>query len=202
MLNIYPKYDYSRYLPFLHPYLTRSAPSADVQSTLVTQTTQHFEMSSWRYEDTDEHRTDGLTRVGYDADTQRYTFASPSGELYQGEPGNRYGKLAKIGHTDPSTLQWQEPNRDNDKRYMYPFFGLVAIVLMLFITQPWSWTTRLPVQQITCEGSSTLLQIQSGNTCYNIAMEAGVTIEELLRENESLDCNNLRIGSTICVPQM
>jgi hypothetical protein len=36
-----------------------------------------------------------MTRVGYDADTERYTFQDANGYLYESAPGNRYGNLTR-----------------------------------------------------------------------------------------------------------
>lgn len=46
----------------------------------------------------DEYRLpEGMVRVGYDADTQQYTFRKGN-ELWLGQPGSYYGgELTKIG---------------------------------------------------------------------------------------------------------
>jgi len=36
---------------------------------------------------------EGMTRVGYDADTQTYTYRDERGNQWEGAPGNRYGTL-------------------------------------------------------------------------------------------------------------
>lgn len=47
--------------------------------------------------DTDEERLpDGMTRVGYDADTQVYTFRDTDGSLWEGPPGCQYGRMTKV----------------------------------------------------------------------------------------------------------
>jgi len=38
-----------------------------------------------------------MRRVGYDADTQTYTFRDSNGSLWESAPGNRYGRLTQIG---------------------------------------------------------------------------------------------------------
>ncbi|CAI4213986.1 unnamed protein product [Parascedosporium putredinis] len=52
-------------------------------------------MGRWSYLDTDEARLpDGMKRVGYDADTQVYTFLDAhDGTYWESAPGNQYGKL-------------------------------------------------------------------------------------------------------------
>jgi hypothetical protein len=40
---------------------------------------------------------DGMERVGYDADTEVYTYQDEQGNYWQGEPGSRYGELRRTG---------------------------------------------------------------------------------------------------------
>lgn len=37
-----------------------------------------------------------MKRIGYDADTQVYTFRDHDGKLYKGEPGANYGVLTPV----------------------------------------------------------------------------------------------------------
>lgn len=58
--------------------------------------------------DSDEERLPhGMTRIGYDADTQVYTFRDADGELWEAPPGSRYGHLTKVGNgpKPPSDLE-------------------------------------------------------------------------------------------------
>lgn len=58
--------------------------------------------------DTDEERLpEGMLRVGYDADTQVYTFRDADGSLWEGPPGSRYGHLTKVADAPkpPSNLE-------------------------------------------------------------------------------------------------
>lgn len=44
----------------------------------------------------DDYRLpEGMKRVGYDADTQRYTFRDQSGQHWIGPEGSQYGELTK-----------------------------------------------------------------------------------------------------------
>jgi hypothetical protein len=57
--------------------------------------------------DTDEERLpEGMVRIGYDADTQVYTFRSADGSLWEGPSGSRYGSLTKVADAPkpPSNL--------------------------------------------------------------------------------------------------
>lgn len=59
------------------------------------------EMGRWSYLDTDDERLPhGMRRVGYDADTQTYTYADASGTMYEGVPGARYGHMRRA-NTEP-----------------------------------------------------------------------------------------------------
>ena len=44
----------------------------------------------------DDYRLpEGMKRVGYDADTQRYTFRDQGGQYWIGPEGSQYGDLIK-----------------------------------------------------------------------------------------------------------
>jgi len=54
-------------------------------------------MGRWSYLDTDEERLpEGMTRIGYDADSQTYTYRDADGSIWEGASGNRYGQLWKV----------------------------------------------------------------------------------------------------------
>ena len=54
-------------------------------------------MGRWSHLDTDEERLpEGMTRIGYDADTQIYTFRDSDGSTWESAPGNQYGKLFRV----------------------------------------------------------------------------------------------------------
>lgn len=53
-------------------------------------------MGRWSHLDTDDERLpDGMTRVGYDADTQTHTFRDADGSLWRGAPGCQYGRMLR-----------------------------------------------------------------------------------------------------------
>lgn len=59
-------------------------------------------MGRWAQFDTDEERLpDGMTRVGYDADTQTYTYRDADGSLWRGAPGVQYGRLFRVKEATP-----------------------------------------------------------------------------------------------------
>lgn len=68
----------------------------------------------WSSYDTDTYRLpNGLTRVGYDSDSQKYTFRDSSGQEYTSASGSAYGPLEKGGIplTLTHTLSHERPWR-------------------------------------------------------------------------------------------
>ncbi|KAI6044063.1 hypothetical protein EDC04DRAFT_2644680 [Pisolithus marmoratus] len=79
--------------------------------------------------DEDSYRLpEGVKRIEYDADTQRYLFRDRSGQLYQNEPGDHYGVLQPvkypipprrrttiIEHRDP--LLWEKQSNEVPKTF-------------------------------------------------------------------------------------
>ncbi|KAH7415910.1 hypothetical protein KP509_14G065600 [Ceratopteris richardii] len=48
-------------------------------------------------------------------------------------------------------------------------------------------------------GSCTLYTVKSGDTCYDISQENGVSLEDFLSWNPGINCNNLQIGQEVCI---
>jgi len=48
----------------------------------------------------DPRLPEGMTRIGYDADTETYTYRDADGSLWVGGQGNRYGRLRRVGDDD------------------------------------------------------------------------------------------------------
>lgn len=57
------------------------------------------------YDDDDDRLPEGMVRIGYDAETQIYTYRDTAdGSTWEGEPGNRYGTLHKMNNGPPSRI--------------------------------------------------------------------------------------------------
>lgn len=48
------------------------------------------------YDTDDDRLPEGMVRVGYDADSQVYTFRDADGSLWEGPPGCEYGHMTKV----------------------------------------------------------------------------------------------------------
>ncbi|KAF2994683.1 hypothetical protein E8E13_002064 [Curvularia kusanoi] len=94
---------------------------------------------AYRDDDDDASRLpEGFERVGYDADTQVYTFKSPEGELYESAPGNRYGELWPVGQRPQLDARDIEANNEmlergnlESVRMMMPFALLILVFFVL-----------------------------------------------------------------------
>ncbi|KAI4868754.1 carbohydrate-binding module family 50 protein [Hypoxylon rubiginosum] len=170
-------------------------------------------MSRWSQYDTDDERLpDGMQRIGYDADTQTYTFRDTDGSIWESAPGNQYGQLHRVSSTLPrygddahdATEPPHEASDDpptswrHDMMPLLNWFLLVGLFL-LFIFWFISGTPKR-VSPTTCPDHSSPYKIKSGDSCWAIAEEHGVTPESLLQHNQGLDCDKLPVGGTVCIP--
>jgi hypothetical protein len=115
----------------------------------------------WADEDSDVERLpDGMTRIGYDADTQVYSFRGADGSIYEGPAGGRYGPMTLVSgpNDDAPTYSFDDYDLDDSsspsaarpflskrggrfpqlswRAEMMPllnFFLLVAVVLMVLV---------------------------------------------------------------------
>ncbi|KAJ2986879.1 hypothetical protein NUW58_g4822 [Xylaria curta] len=160
-------------------------------------------MARWSEYDTDEERLpEGMQRIGYDADTQVYTFRDAEGGIWESAPGNRYGQLRRVANdTLPSYSEADDGNptqpltyggpggsspRASWRQEMMPllnWFLLVGLFLLFMI----------------CD-DATPHKIKAGETCWAIADARSVSLDALLKANEGLNCDRLSVGETICVP--
>ncbi|KAH7402244.1 hypothetical protein DE146DRAFT_460006 [Phaeosphaeria sp. MPI-PUGE-AT-0046c] len=87
--------------------------------------------------DQDQSRLpEGMERVGYDADTERYTFRDADGSLWESAPGSRYGQLRPMGQrASPEDVEAMnvaiEEDHESAMRTMLPFG--VLIIVFLFV---------------------------------------------------------------------
>jgi len=151
-----------------------------------------------------------MQRIGYDADTQTYTFRDASGAIYESESGNRYGELWPAGQRPqrgPSTVEYydaqiRKSNRESIKMIL-PFALLVLVsLLLLFRFLGGAGANADLGEQTHCAEGYGSVQVVKKDTCYKIGKAHGLGVEELLGlvGNEKIDCDHLRIGQTICVP--
>ncbi|KAK4153565.1 hypothetical protein C8A00DRAFT_43515 [Chaetomidium leptoderma] len=75
-------------------------------------------MGRWSHLDTDDERLPaGMTRAGYDADTQIYTYRDTDGSLWEGAPGCQYGNLHRVGPAPPRSRKPSDTTGAKKKPY-------------------------------------------------------------------------------------
>jgi hypothetical protein len=78
---------------------------------------------------------EGMQRIGYDADTQRYSFRDQDGSLWESATGNRYGELRPVGQAssgeDVEAMNVMiEEDEQSAMRTMLPFGILIFLFLL------------------------------------------------------------------------
>ncbi|TGJ87736.1 hypothetical protein E0Z10_g1061 [Xylaria hypoxylon] len=177
-------------------------------------------MARWSEYDTDEERLpEGMQRIGYDADTQTYTFRDVDGAIWESASGNRYGQLRRVNDTTPPSygeddessptqpLTYAGPEESGDgtswRQEMMPLLnwfllvGLFLLVVIWFISRGSKGSTEVVR---SCDDDAAPYKIKAGDTCWAVAEAKSVSLDALLENNEGLDCDKLSVGETICVP--
>ena len=83
-------------------------------------------------------------------------------------------------------------------RTILPFFLIVAVVLLLVIRLVSSGSSVPPVN---CPPATEPYRISRGNTCWDLAQAWGISVDEILDVNKGLNCDSLRPGQSICLPE-
>jgi LysM repeat protein len=82
-------------------------------------------------------------------------------------------------------------------RYLLPFFLLVSVCLLSLFRFLGPTATPTP---LVCAGNSVRYLVQPGDSCWAIANGHGVSVADLVRLNQGMECSLLKAGSEICVP--
>ncbi|KAL2164019.1 hypothetical protein VTH06DRAFT_3233 [Thermothelomyces fergusii] len=82
-------------------------------------------MGRWSHLDSDDERLpEGMVRVGYDADTQVYTYRDSDGSYWEGAPGARYGKLHRVRPPAPPLPSAHVSDNEEEQAYvLHDFYG-------------------------------------------------------------------------------
>ncbi|KIM69911.1 carbohydrate-binding module family 50 protein [Scleroderma citrinum Foug A] len=183
-------------------------------------------MGRWTQYDEDDYRLpEGVKRIGYDADSGRYYFRDREGLLFKGPEGSEFGELVQVSdlpisvasevnddHGDLEAAPTQRNGyrplavdehgtqhalRGGSYRPLFPFFLIIAVVLLLV----WRLTLlRTHVTPAPCPSTTTPYIVESGDTCYDIARRHNTTLDKFLIVNPQIVCNKLMPGDRVCVP--
>lgn len=187
-------------------------------------------MNRWTQYDEDEYRLpEGMVRVGYDADTQRYTFQRGN-ELWLGEPGVHYGgQMTRIGVVDDDSLEqgrdigdtshrsdgYQTLDASKDvvvsNRYTNRVFYYFVLVISLFLVVVWKYVISARSaahnhhkHKSHCPDGvlAPMYHVKPGDTCWEIAHSLGFELGAILNQtlNPKLDCDHLYPNDVVCLP--
>ncbi|KAM5369014.1 hypothetical protein ACJZ2D_009217 [Fusarium nematophilum] len=67
-----------------------------------------------QYDSDSERLPHGMVRIGYDADTQTYTFRDADGSYWEGGSGHRFGQLTRVSSA-PSESQPSPASKRGDE---------------------------------------------------------------------------------------
>lgn len=164
--------------------------------------------------DTDQERLpDGMTRVGYDADTQVYTFKDAYGSYWESAPGCEYGQLTRAGDGASNDVEIEASNaflahsdanlKTSWRQDLMPLlnFGLIIGLSLLLLFWYFRWSASTAVQSAaTCPEDARRWKVKAGDTCWSLGEANGITVDNILMQNPGLDCSRLLAGSIICLP--
>jgi hypothetical protein len=177
-------------------------------------------MGRWSQYDTDEERLpEGMTRIGYDADEEVYTFRDTDGSIWESAPGNQYGRLTRVSRPPPPRESFDDETEPEDlpppyevvepevswRHEMMPLFnffliiGLFMIGVFFYLRGAVGSSHRMP--KVQCGLGTVEYGIKGGDTCWAIAQMSGSSVDALRKENRGLNCDALKIGHIICVPE-
>ena len=170
-----------------------------------------------RYDSNDERLPEGMTRVGYDADTQVYTYQDADGSLWESAPGCEYGQLTCVGSapdqgdhdTDASPFlgEGQSHQGPSWRAEMMPLlnFGIIIGLCLLLLFWYLHWAAApsesKDVFPKVCAGNSVVYSVQKGDTCWDLADVRGMSVDDIQALNPHLDCEKLQSGTEICLPE-
>lgn len=185
-------------------------------------------MSRFSHLDTDEERLpEGMVRVGYDSDTQTYTFRDADGSLWEGPPGSTYGRLTQVSGPTANGTDDVESGRLLDDNFgprqpepweeekaswrqawapLLNFFVLVGLfligVIWLLYSSKGSSSKGVSrnMMKLDCRPDDLGYEIAKGDTCLGIARAQKYEISDVLDANPGLECDKLPIGGFLCLP--
>ncbi|KAF5134762.1 hypothetical protein E5D57_005399 [Metarhizium anisopliae] len=169
-------------------------------------------MSRFSHYDTDEERLpEGMRRVGYDADTQVYTFQDADGSYWESAPGCQYGQLTRVGHglpddaadTEPFLMPHEISPSKSWRVELMPLLNFGVIIGVCLLGLFWYLHYAASGEETSrpiCVSGTSSYTVKKDDTCWAIANGRGISVDSILSANEGLDCDMLRVGSIICLP--
>lgn len=106
-------------------------------------------------------------------------------------------RTADLDHSESIQHGTRHVLRGGAYRTLFPFFLIVAVVLLLIWRLAFSPTLATPAP---CPSTTIPYVIQPGDTCWEIARRHNSTLDKFRIVNPKILCNDLHPGDRVCVP--
>ncbi|KAH7322988.1 hypothetical protein B0I35DRAFT_476883 [Stachybotrys elegans] len=165
----------------------------------------------------DDRLPEGMRRVGYDSDTQVYTFQAEDGSYWESAPGCEYGRLTRVGHealtSDDDDIEASgllgTASKTSWRHDLMPLlnFGLLLGVSLLLFFWYLHWAAgssqirpSSAMASPRCPEGAASYIIQQGDTCWAIGQANHLDLDAIQASNPTIDCDKLIEGAEICLP--
>lgn len=163
-----------------------------------------------RYDSDEDRLPEGMRRIGYDADTQVYTFQDGDGSYWESAPGCQYGQLTRVGDgalddtadSDPFLAQ-DSAVQKSWRAELMPLLNFGVIVGVSLLGLLWYLhhaAASDEALQPACSPDQSTYLVHEGDSCWAIGDRRGLSVDDIIRANQGLDCQRLSAGSLICLP--
>ncbi|TFK70075.1 hypothetical protein BDN72DRAFT_870467 [Pluteus cervinus] len=189
-------------------------------------------MGRWSQYDEDSYRLpEGMKRIGYDADTGKYTFRDRDGSIWEGPEGAEFGEMTRVSGPPAGGSSHEELDVEDDieaaqapthngyaplatdldsrvRRYAtpseYSYRNLFPFFLLIGSIVLLIWRLVVYPTFNTPELCSQGLKpywAVPGDSCWEIAEKHHVPFDKLIELNPRLNCDLLMPGTSMCLPR-
>lgn len=115
----------------------------------------------------------------------------PRGDGYQ---------LLSGDHTRPMATTTAPFSHPSPYRTLFPFFLLIAVILLLIWRVVLSPSLFSPTKPKVCAEGTRSYYVQPGESCWDLATASGWDFERFKEVNSKVECEPLMPGTSVCLP--
>ncbi|KAK9746337.1 hypothetical protein K7432_018203 [Basidiobolus ranarum] len=99
-------------------------------------------------------------------------------------------------------LQKSNPGLDCDRLYVGQLICRPGDGTPTITTATTTTATSTPTPPKSCKKGTNQYSVQSGDTCYAIAVKFNISVENLQAANPNMKCEQLMVGEAVCIPSV